>query len=194
MTVQPLDVLRAIAAERGDAIVVPTMTAVDPWHRLSPSELNVSCIGFMGGASALALGLALARPERRVIVLDGDGSLLMQLGTLATIAGAAPPNLYHFVFKNGVYQVSGSQPIPAADKVDFALMARGAGYPHAVTFDNLEDFRVRLPEILATPGPVLVQIIAEEMPDIPQGGVAAAGVSFAREAETLRAALAATAG
>jgi sulfopyruvate decarboxylase subunit beta len=185
--IQPLDALRAIAQHRGDAIVVPTMTTVEPWHELSPSDLNISCIGFMGGASSLGLGLALARPERKVLVLDGDGSLCMQLGTLATIAGTAPANLYHFVFKNGVYQVSGGQPIPAADRIDFALMARGAGYPAVYSFDDLEELRVRLPEVLAARGPVLVQLVTEPMPNPPEGGVINA--SFAAEAEAARAVL-----
>lgn len=189
MPIQPLDALRAIAEQRGDAIAVSTMTTVEPWHRFSPGDLNVTCIGFMGGASSLGLGLALAQPDRRVIVLDGDGSLLMQLGSLATIAGAAPPNLYHFVFKNGVYQVSGSQAIPAADRADFALMARGAGYPQTYSFDDFEDFRVRLPEVFAARGPVLIQLVTEEVPDPPQGGMIGAGASFPREAETARAAL-----
>lgn len=185
--IQPLDALRALAQHRGDAIVVPTMTTVEPWHELSPSDVNISCIGFMGGASSLGLGLALARPERKVLVLDGDGSLCMQLGTLATIAGAAPPNLYHFVFKNGVYQVSGSQPIPAAKRIDFALMARGAGYPLVYSFDDLEDLRVRLPEVLAARGPVFVQLLTAPMPNPPEGGII--HTSFSAEAEAARAAL-----
>ena len=60
----------------------------------------------MGSASSIGLGIALAQPNKKVIVMDGDGSLLMQLGSLVTIAGAAPENLYHFVFENGVYATS----------------------------------------------------------------------------------------
>jgi sulfopyruvate decarboxylase subunit beta len=194
MPIQPLDALRAIAEKRDDTIVVPTMTTVEPWRALSPSDLNVTCVGFMGGASSLGLGLALAQPQRRVIVLDGDGSLLMQLGTLATIAGAAPPNLFHFVFKNGVYQVSGSQPIPAASRVDFAQMAAGAGYARTFTFDNLEDFRVRLAEVLATRGPVFIQLLTEEVPNAPQGGVSIGGASFTKDADAAHAALTGAAG
>ncbi len=186
MPIQPLDALRAIAEQRGEAIAVSTMTTVEPWHRFSPSDLNVTCLGFMGGASSLGLGLALAQPERKVIVLDGDGSLLMQLGTLATIAGAAPSNLVHVVFKNGVYAVSGSQPIPSADKIDFAMMARGAGYARVFSFDNLEDFRVRLPEVFSATGPVFVELTTEEVPDPPQGGAIGGGANFPRQAETAR--------
>ena len=128
MAMKPEDVLRAIAAARGDAIVVPTMTTAPAWRSIAPNDLSVTCVGFMGGASSLGLGLALARPDRRVLVLDGDGSLLMQLGSLATVAGAAPRNLVHFLFKNGVYHTSGAQGIPGGLSVDFVMMARGAGY------------------------------------------------------------------
>jgi TPP-dependent trihydroxycyclohexane-1,2-dione (THcHDO) dehydratase len=86
---KPEDVLQTIADKRGDAIVVPTMTAAPAWRLIAPGDLSVTCVGFMGGASSLGLGLALARPDRRVLVLDGDGSLLMQLGSLATVAEGA---------------------------------------------------------------------------------------------------------
>ena len=110
------EALRALAQLRGDRIVVSTMQVVTPWHVLSPSPLNMTCVGFMGGASTLALGTALARPDRKVVVLDGDGSLLMQLGSLATIAGAAPRNFHHILFQNGVYETSGGQPTAAANR------------------------------------------------------------------------------
>ena len=119
---------------------------------------SVGCIGFMGGASSLGLGLALARPDRRVLVLDGDGSLLMQLGSLATIAGAAPRNLVHFLFKNGVYQTSGAQWIPGGFNVDFVTMASGAGYRAALAVHDIEDFEKQLPEILKMEGPVFVEL------------------------------------
>ena len=110
----------------------------------------------MGGASSLGLGLALARPDRRVLVLDGDGSLLMQLGSLATVAGAAPRNLVHLLFKNGVYHTSGAQGIPGGLSVDFVMMAKGAGYRttrrRSATSD---DFKRRLPELLTRRGPGL---------------------------------------
>jgi sulfopyruvate decarboxylase subunit beta len=164
---KPEDVLRVIAAERGDAIVVPTMTTAPAWRSIAPGDLSVTCVGFMGGASSLGLGLALARPDRRVLVLDGDGSLLMQLGSLATVAGAAPRNLVHFLFKNGVYHTSGAQGIPGGLSVDFVLMARGAGYRMATAIGDLGDLRRRLPELLAAEGPVLVELrtgLAEQTP------------------------------
>ena len=164
---KPEDVLHAIAAQRGDAIVVPTMTTAPAWRTIAPGDLSVTCVGFMGGASSLGLGLALARPDRRILVLDGDGSLLMQLGSLATVAGAAPRNLVHFLFKNGVYHTSGAQEIPGGLSVDFVMMAKGAGYRAAFAIDQIEDLKRRLPEILTAEGPLFVELhtgLAEKTP------------------------------
>src|SRR5262250_3569128 len=141
MAMKPEDVLRAIAAARGDAICVPTMTTSPAWRTLAPDDLSIGCVGFMGGASSLGLGLALAVPRRRVIVFDGDGSLLMQLGSLATIAGARPRNLTHLLFRNGVYHTSGSQDIPGGLSVDFVQMAKGAGYRKAYAVSDFEGRR-----------------------------------------------------
>ncbi|HLE45112.1 MAG TPA: thiamine pyrophosphate-dependent enzyme [Methylomirabilota bacterium] len=173
MAMKPEEVLRAVAAVRGDAICVPTMTTAPAWRTLAPDDLSVTCVGFMGGASSLGLGLALAQPERRVIVLDGDGSLLMQLGSLATIAGVAPRNLVHLVFKNAVYHTSGAQDIPGGGGVDFVLMARGAGYRKAYAIGELDELRRRLPEILREEGPVLVELattLADQTPMTAPGG------------------------
>jgi phosphonopyruvate decarboxylase len=182
---KPEDVLRRIAAARGTAVVVPTMTTASAWRDFAPDDLSVSCVGFMGGASSLGLGIALARPDRRVLVLDGDGSLLMQLGALATIAGAAPRNLVHFLFKNGVYHTSGAQGIPGGLTVEFAAMAKAAGYRTTCTIRDLADLERRLPDLLRTDGPVFVELItglAEKTPMTVRG----AGVPFAQQVETLR--------
>src|SRR5260221_8270117 len=125
---KPEDVLRLIAAARGTAICIPTMTTSPAWRTIAPDDLSVGCVGFMGGASTLGLGLALGCPERRVIVFDGDGSLWMQLGSLPTIRGVAPRNLTPLLFKNNVYHTSGSQGTPGADGLDWVMMAKGAGY------------------------------------------------------------------
>jgi phosphonopyruvate decarboxylase len=184
---KPEDVLRAIAAARGSAICVPTMTTSPAWRTIAPDDLSVGCVGFMGGASSLGLGLALARPDRRVIVLDGDGSLLMQLGSLATNAGAAPRNFVHLLFKNGVYHTSGAQGIPGGLSVDFAMMARGAGYRLVTVIDDLDELKRRLPELLKAEGPVFVELhtgLAEQTPMTARGGV-----PFPQQIETLRTAL-----
>ena len=85
--------------------------------------------------------------------------------------------------------ITGSQPIPSAGVIDFAMMAKGAGYPTTFTFDDLEDLRVRLPEVMVAPGPVFVHIHAEPASVVPEGGVIGGGASFSNDAETARAAL-----
>ena len=173
MAMKPEDVLRAIAATRGDGICVPTMTTDPAWRTIAPDDLSVTCVGFMGGASSLGLGLALARPDRRVIVFDGDGSLLMQLGSLATIAGARARNLAHLVFKNGVYHTSGAQETPGGLSVDFVTMAKGAGYRDAYVVGDSDELQRRLPSILGDEGPLLVELwttLAAETPmTVPRG-------------------------
>jgi thiamine pyrophosphate-dependent acetolactate synthase large subunit-like protein len=173
MAIKPEDALRAIAAARGDAVCIPTMTTSPAWRTIAPDDLSVGCVGFMGGASSLGLGLALARPERRVLVFDGDGSLLMQLGSLATVAGARPRNLVHFLFKNGVYHTSGAQETPGGLTVDFVTMARAAGYRVAVAIGELDELKRRLPSLLAAEGPGFVELhttLAEQTPMTSPGG------------------------
>src|SRR6202035_3037387 len=104
---------------------------------------------------------ALARPERRVVVVDGDGSLLMQLGSLVTIAGAAPANFYHFVFENGVYETSGSQPLPAEGRFDLTAMARAPRHGHSVQFADGAAFAQALPGLLQQRGPVFISVRTE---------------------------------
>jgi phosphonopyruvate decarboxylase len=96
-----------------------------------------------------------------VIVVDGDGSLLMQLGSLVTIAGAAPANFFHFVFENGVYETSGSQPLPAEGRFDLAQMARAAGYARVEEFSNAAAFSRALPDLLEQRGPVFISVRTE---------------------------------
>ena len=136
-----------------DDIVVAVYQSCFDWLVLNPRDLNYVGVGAMGQASSHALGLALANPKRRVFVFDGDGSLLMNLGSLVTIDNAGVSNLYHFLFANRVYEVNGAHPIPGADKVDFAAMARAAGYANARNFDDSGAFRDELPKLLGKPGP-----------------------------------------
>jgi sulfopyruvate decarboxylase subunit beta len=155
------DALRILAQRRRDEIVVPTMTANRIWSALSSHELDLPVTGTMGKASSLALGLALARPERRIWVIDGDGCLLMNLGSLVTIANMAPRNFLHFVFCNGVYEFSGGQPLPGGAEVDFCGLARCAGYRNAYKFSDIEDLRLHLAEALTCQGPALICLYME---------------------------------
>ena len=154
------DACRIVEEHRGDAVVVTAMNAGN-WKFGWPAvthreELDLPVTGAMGKASSVGLGLALAHPERKIIVLDGDGSLLMNLGTLVTIANKRPENLYHFVFENGVYAVTGGQPIPGEGKLSFAGMAKEAGYASAHEFDDTEELATNIDSVLKEKGPVLV--------------------------------------
>ena len=160
--------LKKIAELRGDAIVVSTYSSAFEWRKISPSSLNYFSVGAMGQASSHALGLALGLPEQKVLVLDGDGSLLMNLGSLVTVAEAAPPNFIHFVVENGCYEANGSHPIPGQNRINFAGLARAANYAEVFEFDGLNRFAADLPHVLSTPGPVFVtlKIIATEAPEL----------------------------
>jgi sulfopyruvate decarboxylase subunit beta len=149
--------LKVLAAHHRDEIVVPVYQAAFEWLAIKPEAANFISVGAMGQASSLALGLALGLPQRRVIVLDGDGSLCMNLGTLVTIAAAAPRNLIHCVSNNGTYEANGGHPL-ASRTVDFAGLARAAGYKHTCTISELADFEARIGKILKMEGPVFVEL------------------------------------
>jgi thiamine pyrophosphate-dependent acetolactate synthase large subunit-like protein len=156
------ELLAPLARLRGDAVVVTSMGVVRPWARFSSGTLDfASADSAMGHTADFALGLALARPERRVICLNGDGSTLMTLGTLVTIAEASPANLVLFVLVNGTYELTGNQPIPGAARVDFAGLARAAGIPRVHAFEERAAYERALPELLASVGPVALVVRVE---------------------------------
>ena len=157
--------LDALARRRTDQVVIPTMTAIAPWAKRGGTDRDISCRGFMGGASALGLGIALARPDVPVLINDGDGSLLMQLGSLVTIANAAPRRFLHVVLRNGVYDTSGGQPVPNDAAVSFVGLALSAGYARAARFDSAESFDASLDELLNVDGPVLVELVTQPTGD-----------------------------
>lgn len=165
-----LDAIKAINRDRNDAIMVTTMTPSKYWASVSTNnDMDIPVVGAMGKASSLALGLALARPDKRVVVLDGDGALLMNLGSLVTIADQEPENLVHFVFEDGVYYTTGGQPIPGAGRVSLAGIAKDAGYRESHEFDNLEDLASELPNIMKAKGPIFVCLKVthgDELPDV----------------------------
>jgi phosphonopyruvate decarboxylase len=173
MSMQRKDPTEALAALRGNAITITTEQCIKAWREAVPGALDdpthIDIVGAMGSASSIGLGIALAQPGRKVIVMDGDGSLLMQLGSLVTIAGAAPENFYHFVFENGVYATSGGQPLPAEGRLDFEMLARGAGFAHAARFDDAAAFKAALPGLLDRQGPVFVTLQIEPEIGVPSG-------------------------
>lgn len=160
MSQDTLQACRAIHEARGDAILVSTMSAMKAMDQIAPDARRaLSSVPLMGGAAGLALGIAIAQPGQSLIVLDGDASLLMELGVLATVAGARPRRFCHFVFANGV-QFNGNFPLDIAGggQVDFAMAARAAGYAQAHRIDDEAALREALPALLACDGPVLVQL------------------------------------
>ena len=150
-----LEAEKVIARHRGDAVVITSETASHEWPQISSTDLDLPWYGAMGMASSVALGLALAAPKRKIIIIDADGSLLMNLNSLVTIAGMAPANLIHFVIENGIYRSTGGQPIPAAGKVSFAGLAKAAGYRHTYELDKLADLEAKVDTIIGQPGPTL---------------------------------------
>lgn len=112
--------------------------------------------GAMGTVSSVALGLALARPDLRVVVLDGDGSLLMNLGSLATIASLRPANLIHIVCDTGTYETTGGQASPTAGVTDLAAVGKGAGIAQVERVMDLDQFERAVRRSLKDPGPWLI--------------------------------------
>src|SRR5205085_3916897 len=116
-----------LARHRGECVVMTTMAAIGAWPSLSDTPLDFAYMpSSMGQGPTLALGLALAKPERGVIVVNGDGSMLMNLGSLVTLA-AHPAPVYILVMDNELYEVTGGQPTAGAGRVDYAALARAAG-------------------------------------------------------------------
>jgi sulfopyruvate decarboxylase subunit beta len=155
--------LELLAKSITNEIVVATYSSATDWIDIFDRPLNYFSSGAMGLASSHGLGLALARPERRVIVLDGDGSLLMNLGTLVTLGQVAPRNLTHLVFQNGTYEANGGHPIPN-QKVDFEAHARAAGIKRTFTVATLEDFQSKIDSILSSDGLVFGCVKIEQGP------------------------------
>ena len=153
----PSAALEVLAKARTDEIVVLSESTRQDWPPLSTRpELDIAILGSMSKGSSFGLGVALARPDVKVWVLDTDGALLMNMGSLATIANMKPANLLHVVYDNGAYDTTGGQPTPGAGLVDFRAIALGAGYPAAYSFDDVEEFQEALPGILAGARPALV--------------------------------------
>ncbi|MDW3178886.1 MAG: thiamine pyrophosphate-dependent enzyme [Acidimicrobiia bacterium] len=163
--IERLDLLRALAAQRSDEIVVTTMTSTLQWPLVSDSDLDFDFLAFgMGHASDFAMGLALARPERRTIALKGDGGLLMSLGSLVTLAEHGPENLVVILLENRAYEMTGGQQLPS--RVDFAGLARSAGIDgggisktgSVEVWHSLEQAVEDLPRVLHSAGPHFVVV------------------------------------
>ena len=146
------DCLEILAPLVTDQLVLPSVSGQWIWGHLSKHEGNL-LLGSMGNALAVGLGMALALPHRKVIVLESDGSLLLSLFNLPTLANLNPPNLVAFVFDNQAYSGSRiSHPSATAGKTDLAGMAKSAGIDYAVTVRDIEAFRREATEAVREKG------------------------------------------
>jgi len=159
-------------ARRVEDVVISAMGAAREWMALGTQPLDwVFVPSSMGQATALGLGLALARPDRRIIVLNGDGGMLMNLGSLVTISACAPANLVILLFDNGVYEVTGAQPTPSArggraddTSVDFAALARASGLTSVFRFGTIEDWSAGAEAVFAARGPAFAVLDVAPVP------------------------------
>jgi len=126
---------------------------------------NFYMLGSMGLAVPIALGVAIAQPQRHVVALEGDGSLLMQLGCLATVAMRAPTNLTIVVWDNGIYQITGGQPTASASAADLVAIARGAGIAKSAWAADEEDFERLFAQALKG-GPSLIAARIDDKPGV----------------------------
>jgi thiamine pyrophosphate-dependent acetolactate synthase large subunit-like protein len=183
------EALEVLAAHRGDRVVITTMTSTGVWPVLSDTPLDFAYIpSSMGQGPALGLGLALAQPGRGVVVVNGDGCTLMNLGCLVTLAHN-PADVFLLVMDNGLYEVTGGQAHAGAGHTDYAGLARAAGIRRVYAFETLAAWRAGAAEALAGPGPVVVWLkvqgrLGQTTPKPPR--------PMADQIERLRAALGAT--
>ncbi len=158
--------LEVLLGHRGEKIVVTTMSAITTWAELSDSPLDFHFIpSAMGHAPDLGLGLALAlqghsQPGRGVVVVNGDGCMLMNLGSLVTLAHH-PADVYLLILDNGLYEVTGGQPHAGAGHANFAELARGAGIQRVYFFEALQPWQAQGGEALSGPGPVVIWLKVE---------------------------------
>lgn len=160
-------VVERVLQDRGDLLLVTGLGA-PTWDAaaIGDHDLTFPLWGAMGGAALIGLGLALARPERRVLVITGDGEFLMGLGALATIGVKQPGNLAILILDNERYGETGMQPTHTAGALDLPAMALAAGFPAAVSIARDADLEGAVALLRETPGPVLVsaKVRAEDQP------------------------------
>ena len=158
-TLDRREVTAAVLKDRGNALVVGGLGA-PTWDitEAGDNPLNFGSWGAMGGAAMIGLGLAIAQPRRRVLVITGDGELLMGLGSLATIAVQQPRNLAIIVMDNEHYGETGMQATHTRFGVDLPAMARAAGFRSAGTIYSAAQLKIWIPKLYRQPGPVFISV------------------------------------
>jgi thiamine pyrophosphate-dependent acetolactate synthase large subunit-like protein len=164
-----IEVLKAFQPHRDGAIVAHSGTAGRHWSDVSTDpNRDLRLESSMGQTTSAAFGLALGLPDEKVVIFDSEGALLMNLGVLASIAGKAPKNFYHFLLDNECYATTGGQPVPNAQGIDYAGMAKSAGYKSTHHFDDLEELVTSIEDIMQEEGPVFISVkIEAEVQNLP---------------------------
>ena len=162
-----MEATKAINYHRNDALVVATSAALREWNVVSEQRnLDIDLSDCMDRAPAVGLGLALAQPDSKVLVLDCDATLRTDLGGLATIGESKPENLVHFVFDDATHISTDGIPIRGLDNINWLSMAEGAGYVKLYQFDALEEFLIGLEEVMVQEGPVFVLVKVYREPEL----------------------------
>lgn len=157
--ISSIEAIRAINTWRKDALVVSATAALREWNSVSQRrDLDLDISDCMDKASSIGLGVALARPGRKVLVLDCNSVLRSNLGSLVTIGTAGPENFVHFLLEDGSYTSTDGVPISGLDKVNFRALAEDGGYARTFEFNSLEDLVIGLEEVLEGPGPTFVSL------------------------------------
>ena len=171
-----MEATKAVNFHRKDALVVSTSSALRDWAQVSQRrDLAVDLMDCMDRAPAVGLGLALAQPDSKVLVLDCDATLRTDLGGLATVGESGPQNLVHLVFEDAAFRSTQGIPIKGLDAIDFQAMAQGAGDAKVYEFDKLEELVLGLEDVMAQTGPVFVLIKVareEKLPPMPDRSMA----------------------
>ena len=165
------EILKVFLPHRGDALVVSGRSNRH-WDKISTLKNRDLALGdpAMGGHASFALGLALAQPNKKVVLFDSEGDLQMSLGVLSMVAEQKPKNFYHFVLDNECYATTGGQPVPNAKTIAYDVIAKGCGYPYSYAYTNLESFSVNIKRIMSETGPVFVAMkIVPEIENVPIG-------------------------
>ena len=160
-------------ARRDDEVVITAMGTAREWMKLGSHPLDFVFVpSSMGQASSLGLGMALAKPEQNVIVCNGDGSTLMNLGSLVTITAEAPKNLTLLLFDNRVYEVTGSQITPGSSDsrsdnrdVDFGSLAKACGFQSVFEFNTLQEWQDTVRDVIESTGPTCAWVKVNPIPN-----------------------------
>ena len=157
--ISSMEATKAVNFHRNDALVVSTSSALRDWSQVSERrDLDVDLSDCMDRAPAVGLGLALAQPEGKVLVLDCDATLRTNLGGLATIGESNPKNLVHFVFDDVSSSSNSGLPIKELDNLDLSQMALSSGYAKSYEFNKLEELLIGLEDVMRQKGPIFVRV------------------------------------